>query len=84
MKIVREGLKPDKQLYIHQCDKCKSIFTFTKSEIKFCSDYRDDCGHHYESKCPCCDSLVYLEILKAVPNNDQWHIDQFVIECDVK
>ena len=54
MKIIKEG-KPEKEK-THSCYKCKTKFSYTKSDIEF--DWRENDSY---IRCPKCDAFISVK-----------------------
>ena len=51
MKIIKRGKVPTVEREI-TCSTCKTVFSFTPSEARYTSDFRD--GDFYTINCPVC------------------------------
>ncbi len=57
MKIIKQGIPPEKRECIWKCYKCKTEVEYLVEESKVFSDFRD--GDSYTVLCPTCKSIIY-------------------------
>lgn len=60
MEVIHRGELPEQKRYQAECNYCRSVMRFQRSEAEYVSDQRD--GDCLKVICPVCDRPVYVAV----------------------
>lgn len=65
IKVVRNGARPEHDLFEGTCHLCKAVVEFERQDARFTDDQRD--GAYLTVDCPCCVGNISVQADRPKP-----------------